>query len=228
MDKKIKVVAQPHDFDFEPDASALMIIDMQNDFVKTGLGDLEGHDVSLLQMVVKPLRKVLEAARAAGIKVVHTRQGYRPDLADYPFRGRGRAKVGGIGAEGPMGRILVRGQKGHEIIDELTPLEDEIVVDKHGHSAFYATDLEIILRNWGVKYLIVTGVTTDVCVHSTVREASDRGYECLVLRDCVASYNPKFHEVGLEMISAQGGLFGRVSSSENFIRAISGLKKAIS
>ena len=219
---KVVVKADPHDFEFEPKAAALIIIDMQNDFVVTGMGDLKGHDVSMLQKAVGPIRKALSAARAAEIKIIYTRQGYRPDLSDYPFRGRGRAKKGGIGAEGPMGRILIKGHRGHEIIDELRPLEDEAVIDKRGHGAFYATDLELVLRSAGIRYLIVTGVTTDVCVNSTVREASDRGYECLVLEDCVASYNPELHRAGLEMIKGQGGMFGTASTSGDFIKAIRG------
>ncbi|MFH1822020.1 MAG: isochorismatase family cysteine hydrolase [Methanobacteriota archaeon] len=222
---KVTVNSEPRDFELNPEAAALVIIDMQNDFVKPGgLGYLKGYDVSLLERVVEPIKKTLDAARSAGIKVIYTRQGYRPDLSDFPFSGRTRDQRGDIGTVGFMGRILVRGHTGHEIIDELKPLESEVIIDKHGHGAFYATDLEVVLKNWGIKHLIITGVTTEMCVNSTVREADDRGYQCLVLEDCVASYNQEFHKIGLKMISGQGGLLGRVATSENFVNAIHGLK----
>ncbi len=226
MNEKIVVKAEPYDFEFEPRATALMVIDMQNDFLKPGgFGEFLGNDVSLLRRAIEPIRNVLSAVRGTEIKVIHTREGHRPDLSDCPpskLR-RGRLKIR-IGDEGPMGRVLVRGQKGHEIIDELKPLEGEPVIDKPGKGSFYATDLHLILQNWGIKYLVITGVTTEVCVHTTVREANDRGYECLVLEDCVASYFPEFHEVGIKMIKAQGGIFGWVSDSKRFIEAIRGLK----
>jgi nicotinamidase-related amidase len=226
MNEKLLVRAEPYDFEFEPRATALMVIDMQNDFVNPGgFGEFLGNDVSLLRRAIGPIKSVLNAVRGTGIKVVHTREGHRPDLSDCPpskIR-RGKLKVR-IGDEGPMGRVLVRGYRGHEIIDELKPLEGEPVIDKPGKGSFYATDLHLILQNWGIKYLIITGVTTEVCVHTTVREANDRGYECLVLEDCVASYFPEFHEVGIKMIKAQGGIFGWVSTSKSFIEAIRGLK----
>lgn len=227
MDGKLVVKADPYDFEFEPRATALMVIDMQNDFLNPGgFGEFLGNDVSLLRRAIEPTKNVLNAARRAGIRVIHTREGHRPDLSDCPpsKRMRGRLKIR-IGDEGPMGRVLVRGYKGHDIIDELRPLEGEPVIDKPGKGSFYATDLHLILQNWGIKYLIVTGVTTEVCVHTTVREANDRGYECLVLEDCVASYFPEFHEVGIKMIKAQGGIFGWVSNSKEFIKAIGSLMK---
>lgn len=213
--------SDPRDFEFEPQAAALVVIDMQNDFVKPGgLGDLKGYDISRMPKTIASIKRVLDAVRAAGINVVYTRQGYRPDLSDFPFRGRGLGSKGDIGTEGPLGRVLIRGHRGHEIVDELKPLEGEVVIDKPGFGAFHATELDLILRNWGTRYIIVTGVTTEVCVGSTVREANDRGYECLVLEDCVASYVPEFHKVSLEIFKEQGGLFGRVATSENFIDAI--------
>lgn len=227
MNKKIVVKSEPYDFEFEPQATALMVIDMQNDFVNSGgFGKLLGNDISLLRRAIGPIKNILSAVRGTEIKVIHTREGHRPDLSDCPLSKlrRGKLKVR-IGDEGPMGRVLVRGYRGHEIIDELKPLEGEPIIDKPGKGSFYATDLHLVLRDWGIKYLVITGVTTEVCVHTTVREANDRGYECLVLEDCVASYFPEFQEVGIKMIKAQGGIFGWVSTSENFIEAIRSMVK---
>jgi nicotinamidase-related amidase len=209
------VDAAPYPFPFDPAVTALVIIDMQRDFLHPGgFGALLGNDVSRLLEVVEPLRGVLEACRAAGMAVIHTREGHRTDLADCPPSKLARGNLETpIGADGPNGRILVRGEPGHGIIDELAPVEGEVVLDKPGKGAFFATDLEHILRNAGITHLVVTGVTTEVCVHTTVREANDRGFECLVLSDCVGSYFPEFHEVALRMIAAQGGIFGWVASS---------------
>lgn len=226
MNKKLVVKSEPYDFEFEPQATALIVIDMQNDFVNLGgFGEFLGNDVSLLRRAIGPIKNILSAVRGTEIKVIHTREGHRPDLSDCPLSKlkRGKLKVR-IGDEGPMGRVLVRGYRGHEIIDELKPLEGEPIIDKPGKGSFYATDLHLVLQDWGIKYLVITGVTTEVCVHTTVREANDRGYECLVLEDCVASYFPEFQEVGIKMIKAQGGIFGWVSTSKNFIEAIRGLK----
>jgi nicotinamidase-related amidase len=211
----LSVPAAPYDFELDPATTALVIIDMQRDFLSPGgFGSLLGNDVSQLTPAIAPLQRVLAAARAAGMAVIHTREGHRPDLADAPPAKLARGRLScGIGDPGPFGRVLVRGEHGHDIIDELAPREGEPVLDKPGKGAFYATDLELLLRNRGVERLIVTGVTTEVCVHTTVREANDRGFECLVLSDCVASYFPEFHEVGLRMIAAQGGIFGWVASS---------------
>jgi len=225
---KLTVKAEPYEYEFEPEATALMVIDMQNDFVNPGgFGEFLGNDVSLLRKVVNPIKSVLEVVRRTKIiRVIHTREGHRPDLSDCPpskLR-RGRFKIG-IGKEGPMGRILIRGYKGHDIIDELKPIEGEPIIDKPGKGSFYATDLHLILQNWGIKYLIITGVTTEVCVHTTVREANDRGYECLVLEDCVGSYFPEFQEVGLRMIKAQGGILGWVSNSKNLLEVLTDLAK---
>jgi nicotinamidase-related amidase len=209
------IEAEPYPFDLEPARAALLIIDMQRDFLEPGgFGDALGNDVSLLRRAVQPTRRLLEAVRAAGMFVVHTREGHRPDLADLPPAKavRGRFAVG-IGDHGPMGRILVRGEAGHDIIPELAPLPGEPVVDKPGKGAFHATDLDAILKNRGITQLLVCGVTTEVCVNTTVREANDRGYDCLVHSDCTGSYFPEFHAMGLRMIAAQGGIFGWVGES---------------
>jgi nicotinamidase-related amidase len=220
------VEAEPYEFQFEPASTALVVIDMQRDFVDPGgFGEALGNDVSLLRAAVPPTERVLAAARQAGLFVVHTREGHRPDLADCPpaKKARGRLKAG-IGDPGPMGRILVRGEYGHDIVDELKPRPGEPVVDKPGKGAFYATDLDSILKNRGIKQLVVCGVTTEVCVQTTVREANDRGYDCLVLSDCVASYFPEFQRVALEMIKAQGGIFGWVAPSAAFLQALAGAR----
>ncbi|HWF24136.1 MAG TPA: cysteine hydrolase [Solirubrobacteraceae bacterium] len=220
----VAVPARPYAFSLDPATTALVIIDMQRDFLEPrGFGELLGNDVSLLARVVEPLALVLGAARAHGLMIIHTREGHRPDLADCPPSklARGQLEVG-IGSPGPKGRILVRGEYGHDIVDELAPLPGEVVIDKPGKGSFYATDLELILRNAGIASLIVTGVTTEVCVHTTVREANDRGFECLVLADCVGSYFPEFHEVGLKMIAAQGGIFGWVAPSPDLLAALAG------
>ncbi len=213
------VPAEPYEFSFELAHTALLIIDMQRDFVDPGgFGEALGNDVSLLRKAVPPTARVLDAARASGLLVIHTREGHRPDLADLPpaKKARGRLKTG-IGDAGPMGRILVRGEYGHDIIDELRPRPDEPVVDKPGKGAFYATDLEAILHSRDIRQLVVCGVTTEVCVNTTVREANDRGYDCLVLADCVGSYFPEFQRVALEMVKAQGGIFGWVGESADLL-----------
>jgi nicotinamidase-related amidase len=215
----VSVDAKPYPFTMDPATTALVVIDMQRDFLEPGgFGELLGNDVGLLASVVPPLLGVLAAARAVGMTIVHTREGHRPDLSDCPPAKRTRGNlITGIGDAGPNGRVLVRGERGHDIVDELAPAVGEVVLDKPGKGAFYATDLELLLRNRGVTSLVVTGVTTEVCVHTTVREGNDRGFECLVLADCVGSYFPEFHEVGLKMIAAQGGIFGWVASSQELI-----------
>jgi nicotinamidase-related amidase len=218
----LAVPAEPYEFVCEPDKLALLIIDMQRDFVDPGgFGEALGNDVSQLRRAVAPIRRVLDASRAAGVFVIHTREGHRPDLSDCPpsKRARGRLQTR-IGDPGPMGRILVRGEYGHDVVDELQPRSGEPVVDKPGKGAFYATDLDSILKNRGITSLIVAGVTAEVCVQTTVREANDRGYECLVLADCIASYFPEFQEATLNMIKAQGGIFGWVSTSDHCISSL--------
>jgi biuret amidohydrolase len=218
----LSIQAEPYAFELVPAKTALLIIDMQRDFLEPGgFGEMLGNDVSQLRRAIEPNKTLLAAWRAAGLQVLHTREGHRPDLADLPpakkVRGHG-AKT--IGDTGPMGRILIRGEAGHDIIPELYPLPGEPVIDKPGKGAFFATDLQAILQNLGITQLIVTGVTTEVCVNTTVREANDRGYECLVPEDCVASYFPIFQEMGLNMIKAQGGIFGWVSDSAKIISAL--------
>jgi nicotinamidase-related amidase len=202
--------------------TAVVLIDMQRDFIEPdGFGASLGNDVPLLRAAIAPCQALLAGARAAGMLVIHTREGHRPDMSDAP-----RAKVERvapslrIGAPGPMGRILIRGEPGHAFIPELQPAAGEPVIDKPGKGAFYATDLGAILQHRGIEALIVCGVTTEVCVHTTVREANDRGYRCIVPGDCCASYFPEFHEVGLRMIQAQGGIFGWVTDSARVLAAI--------
>jgi biuret amidohydrolase len=218
------IAAQPYEFTMQPARCALVIIDMQRDFLEPGgFGAMLGNDVSLLRRSIDPARRLLSAARAAGMLVIHTREGHRPDLTDLPAskKARGRSPTT-IGDTGPMGRILIRGEAGHDIIPELYPIAGEPVIDKPGKGAFFATDLGAILRNRGIAQLLVCGVTTEVCVSTTVREANDRGYECLVVDDCCASYFPGFHRSALSMITAQGGIFGWVSGSEQIIPALAG------
>ncbi|HEY6895560.1 MAG TPA: cysteine hydrolase [Rhodanobacteraceae bacterium] len=217
-----KMHAEPYEFEFDPRTTALLVIDMQRDFVEPGgFGEALGNDVTPLTAVIGPCRRMLDAAREREMLVIHTREGHAPDLADCPpsklVRGRGDKRIGDLG---PMGRILVRGERGHGIVDELAPLKGEVVVDKPGKGAFCATDLDLILHNRSIRSLIVCGVTTEVCVNTTVREANDRGYECVVLSDCVGSYFPEFQRVALEMIKAQGGIFGWVSDSKRALVAL--------
>jgi nicotinamidase-related amidase len=219
---RVIVEAEPEPISLNLDRTALVIIDMQRDFLEPGgFGETLGNDVSLLGKAVGPLKTLLAGARKKGVFVIHTREGHRPDLSDAP-----RAKVergapsARIGAPGPMGRILIRGEAGHDIIPDLYPAPGEPVIDKPGKGAFYATDLHTVLNNRGIESLIVTGVTTEVCVHTTVREANDRGYRCVVPSDCCGSYFPEFHEMGLKMIKAQGGIFGWVSDSKRILSAM--------
>jgi nicotinamidase-related amidase len=216
------VEAEPTPVVVDLDRTALIIIDMQRDFLEPGgFGAALGNDVERLKVAVPPCRAVLDVARSRKLLVIHTREGHRPDLHDAPplkvERGDPALR---IGAPGPMGRILVRGEPGHDIIPELYPIAGEPVIDKPGKGAFYQTDLELMLRNRGVDTLMVCGVTTEVCVNTTVREANDRGFRCIVLSDCCASYFPQFHEVGLAMIKAQGGIFGWVSASAPVLKAL--------
>lgn len=214
--------AEPYDLSFNPEQTALLIIDMQRDFLEPGgFGESLGNDVSLLRTAIEPCKKVLNAARATGMFIIHTREGHDPDLSDLPpaKKLRGNPKVS-IGDQGPMGRILVRGEAGHDIIPELYPQPGEPIIDKPGKNAFWATDLDLILHNRNINTLIVCGVTTEVCVHTSVREANDRGYNCAVVGDATGSYFPEFQRVGLEMIKAQGGIFGWVTCSECVVKAL--------
>jgi biuret amidohydrolase len=219
---RIHLFAEPAALDLRLDRSALVIIDMQRDFLEPGgFGAALGNDVSRLKAAVGPCKDVLASARGLGMLIIHTREGHRPDLTDAPPHKVDRGDPAmRIGAPGPMGRILVRGEPGHDIIPELYPAENEPVIDKPGKGAFYQTDLDLLLRNRGIDTLLVCGVTTEVCVNTTVREANDRGYRCIVLSDCCASYFPQFHEMGLAMIKAQGGIFGSVASSQSLLSAM--------
>jgi nicotinamidase-related amidase len=226
----IKVTAEPYPFTFDPAEVALLCIDFQRDFVEPGgFGESLGNDVSLLRSTIEPTRRVLDAARRHGWMVVHTREGHRPDLSDlFPAkRDRGRPTLR-IGDDGPMGRLLVRGSEGHDIVPELAPIPGEVVLDKPGKGSFYATDLETVLRARGITHLVVTGVTTEVCVQSTVREANDRGFDCLVLSDCTGSYFPQFYESALAMFKAQGGIVGWVGTSADLLTALDTAEEATS
>lgn len=218
----MRLDAEPFPIEIEPARTALTIIDMQRDFLEPGgFGESLGNDVGLLRAAIQPCKRILEAARAAGLLVIHTREGHRPDLSDAP-----PAKVDRgdpllrIGDQGPMGRILIRGEAGHDIVDDLYPAAGEPVIDKPGKGAFYQTDLDLMLRNRGIETLLVCGVTTEVCVHTTIREGNDRGFRCVAIADACGSYFPEFHKVGLEMIKAQGGIFGWVSDSERAAGAL--------
>ena len=216
--------AEPYDFEFDPKTTALVMIDFQRDFVYPGgFGESLGNDTSFLLKALPPAARVLQACRAAGLFVIHTREGHRADLSDLPMAKyeRGKPKIH-IGDPGPMGRLLVRGEYGHDIVEEVYPIPGEPVVDKPGKGAFYATDMDTILKTRGIRQLIVCGVTTEVCVQTSVREANDRGYDALVLADCTGSYFPAFQTAALEMIKAQGGIFGFVGDSTSFLGALAG------
>jgi biuret amidohydrolase len=217
------IAAEPAPLAVDTGRMALVVIDMQRDFLEPGgFGAALGNDVSRLKAAVGPCAGVLATARRAGVLVIHTREGHRPDLSDAPAMKVERGDPAmRIGAPGPMGRILVRGEPGHDIIPELYPAAGEPVIDKPGKGAFYQTDLELVLKNRGIDTLLVCGVTTEVCVNTTVREANDRGFRCIVLADCCASYFPEFHDMGLKMTKAQGGIFGSVSASASVIEALS-------
>jgi nicotinamidase-related amidase len=217
----ITIQADPAPLSIDLDRTAVLIIDMQRDFLEPGgFGASLGNDVGQLARTIAPCQALLESARALKLSVIHTREGHLPDLADAPLAKLERGSPSQrIGDPGPMGRILIRGEPGHDIIPQLAPRADEPVVDKPGKGAFYGTELQALLRRRGIESLIVCGVTTEVCVHTTVREANDRGYRCLVPGDCCGSYIPEFHEVGLRMIAAQGGIFGWVSDSAKVLSA---------
>jgi nicotinamidase-related amidase len=228
------VAAEPYPWPFDgaltPQNTTLIVIDMQTDFCgKGGYIDLLGYDISATRAPIEPISRVMTRMRALGYHVIHTREGHRPDLADLPANKRwrsrrvqgGGAPQTGIGDPGPCGRVLVRGEPGWDIIPELKPLEGEPIIDKPGKGSFYATDLDMILRQRGVRNIVLTGITTDVCVHTTMRDANDRGYECLILGDCCAATDPGNHAAALKMVTMQNGVFGAVSTSSALLEALS-------
>lgn len=217
--RSYQVEAKPFVYDFDLSKTALIIIDMQRDFcAEGGFGEALGNDVTPTKSIIPTVKKILDQAREKKMFIIHTREGHRPDLSDCPPAKKRRSNA--IGELGPMGKILVRGEYGHDIVDELRPLDGEIIIDKPGKGAFYQTDLHLILQNKGIESLIFCGVTTHVCVHTTIREANDRGYECLMIEDGTATFDPRDQEAAIRMIHQQGGIFGWTTTSEHLLNSL--------
>jgi nicotinamidase-related amidase len=221
----MKMVKQalPYAYEFDPARTAIIVIDMQNDFCSAGgFGELLGNDITPTREIIPAIQGLLEAARIAGMLVIHTREGHLPDLSDCPPAKleRSRKQGAGIGDEGPMGRILIRGEAGHAIVPELAPVAGEPIIDKPGKGAFYKTDLEHVLEQNNIEWLVLCGVTTHVCVHTTLREANDRGYRCLVLEDATAAFDPVDQQAAIHMVRQQGGIFGWTSFTKPLLDVI--------
>ncbi|KAI6844057.1 hypothetical protein KC340_g975 [Hortaea werneckii] len=217
----------PYDASFDRSTTALVVIDMQRDFCEEG-GYLssQGYDLSAIRSIIPKIQTLLSTFRQAGLPIFHTREGHRPDLSDLSSRelfcSRNNPSGRGIGDQGPLGRLLVRGEAGHDIVNELYPLSGEPIIDKPGKGAYANTDFDLLLRVKGIRNLVLCGVTTDVCVHTTMREANDRGYDCLLVEDCCAASEKRLHDAAIEMVRTEGGVFGATGKSEDLLSVLYG------